>query len=261
MGDAPHVGQVPPEEPGADLPPLGEDDVAALEEDAPAAGLPATQPPALVVDFMDALLSLANRQQDLVLPLTGVPIRYGSARYHQFYGVMGLCRPVLQRSIWRGQRGFMPLRWLYYASRGMLMPPPGTGPLFPTATSLLMSVQDVMNVLKVSRSDLGLEACGKGVVRGRLVVRNGVDVINCLGAEWFLPGDRTLLSSYILDATGATHVLVCEKHSVLAYLYEELARYIPGLIMVTGRGYADLFTRCGVFVVPTLIFCCCQGAN
>jgi meiotic recombination protein SPO11 len=113
------------------------------------------------------------------------------------------------------------------------------------------AVQDACALLRVPRSALGVTTSSKGLVAGRLRIRDRATgaVTQCWGpgAEGGRPigGDLDAIACMELDACDAAAVLVVEKDAVFQQLVAEdfHIRHLPA-ILVTGKGVPDLPTRC-----------------
>lgn len=115
--------------------------------------------------------------------------------------------------------------------------------LFEDQSQLDAVADKVCCLLDVARWDVGLSATSKGLVAGNLIITTSSgDIIDCSSSDGV--SVPQLISSGIQLQSNAKFVLVVEKDSAFQKLLEEdfLKCHRP-CIMVTGKGFPDLYTR------------------
>ncbi|CAH1388969.1 unnamed protein product [Nezara viridula] len=115
--------------------------------------------------------------------------------------------------------------------------------LFEDQSQLDAVADKVCCLLDVARWDVGLSASSKGLVAGNLFITTpSGDIIDCSSSDGV--SVPQFISSGIHLQSDAKFVLVVEKDSAFQKLLEEdfLKRHKP-CIMVTGKGFPDLYTR------------------
>eukprot|EP00899_Mesostigma_viride_P018150 jgi/Mesvir1/26336/Mv22513-RA.2 len=121
------------------------------------------------------------------------------------------------------------------------------GRWFKTPAQVNNSIQDAVALLQCSRNCLGITASPKGLLAGRLKVKEGAtwhdySHVSRLGRS--IPGEgdvRTIMSLQM--QSDACCVLVVEKDAVFQRLVEDKFHNSLPSILVTAKGFPDLATR------------------
>jgi meiotic recombination protein SPO11 len=169
-----------------------------------------------------------------------------AARFARALAIMKTCHSILKAGCSISQRS------LWYSLK--------TNPLFHSAPQVGEAIQDVISLLRVPRSSLGIVSSSKGMVAGNLIIQDSrsgqqVDCSPLPGASssssssssstsgsWSIPGDLRALD-YLSFDSNATAVLIIEKETIFqSLLQSKITQSLP-CILITGRGYPDLSTR------------------
>jgi len=172
-----------------------------------------------------------------------------AARFARALAIMKTCHSILSAGCSISQRS------LWYRLK--------TNPLFHSAPQVGEAIQDVISLLKVPRSSLGIVSSSKGMVAGNLIIQDSrsgqqVDCSSLPGASsssssssstststsgsWSIPGDLRALD-YLSFDSNANVMLIIEKETIFqSLLQSKITQSLP-CILITGRGYPDLSTR------------------
>lgn len=162
-----------------------------------------------------------------------------AARFARALSIMKICHSIVKAGCSISQRS------LWYRLK--------TNPLFRSVPQVGEAVQDVISLLKVPRSSLGIVSSSKGSVAGNLIIQDSrsgqqVDCASLPGASlstsgsWSIPGDLRALD-YLSFNSNATVMLIIEKETIFrSLLQSNIFQSLP-CILITGRGYPDLSTR------------------
>lgn len=99
------------------------------------------------------------------------------------------------------------------------------------------------NILRVRRRSLGFVEARRGLVHGRLVVRDGHDVIDVSQLSpsgWSVP---TFLRDFEILESSAEFILVLEKEAPLYHLIQRRWFETHASVLVTGNGFPSYSTR------------------
>lgn len=155
-------------------------------------------------------------------------------RFARMWSILNICHALLQSGQTATQRD------VHYRLKA------SAGELFRCTRHLSEAIEDVVMLLGVPRSSLGITCSSKGLISGPLSLCGAYGVTDCSSdiapAGRPIPGDLASISSleYSISAP-ILGVLIVEKDAV----FQQLARVnkTPHYIIVTGKGYPDLATR------------------
>ncbi|XP_050378673.1 meiotic recombination protein SPO11-2 isoform X2 [Argentina anserina] len=117
---------------------------------------------------------------------------------------------------------------------------------FSSQSQVNRTVQDVVALLRCSRYSLGIMASSRGLVAGRLLLREPThEVVDCAACGFSghaITGDLNTLDNLMMK-TDARYIIVVEKHAIYQRLVEDrVFNQIPS-ILITAKGYPDIATR------------------
>jgi len=106
------------------------------------------------------------------------------------------------------------------------------------------SIQDLVSLLKCTRSSLNIITSSKGLIVGRVMLKEHGNWIDCckVGVQGHNITDETA-SNIQLHPSGVRYILVIEKEGIFNRLSEDKFFNIIPCVIVTARGYPDLNTR------------------
>lgn len=194
----------------------------------------------LAVLWMDQQLIDGSELPDLKLVSTNQTGRIASlkrsgsasARFARALAVMRSCHQLVST------RSTITQRSLWYHLK--------TNPMFHSTSHISEAIQDIVSLLLVPRSLLGIVPSSKGLAAGSLVITdnrsNKESDLSVQGGTWSIPGDIGAIKGSVYQS-DAVIILIIEKESIFQQLMEQqLFRKVP-TILVTGKGYPDLATR------------------
>lgn len=141
-------------------------------------------------------------------------------------------------------------RGLFYAHRAKL-------PDDASQTDSDRALTSLANVLGVRRKSLGFVAARRGTVHGRLVVRDGGEVIDLAQVG---PGGRSIMDDVEIVSSDAAMIVILEKDSVANRLAQARWWDEARCIMVSSCGAPSMATRelvrklVGTLGIPAVIF-------
>nr|AKI32380.1 meiotic protein [Watanabea reniformis] len=117
-------------------------------------------------------------------------------------------------------------------------------PLFASPSHVNVAIQDVVALLQVPRSGLGICCSSRGLVAGRLQLQEheGGPWLDCHAATRAIPGDCAAIQRFRFQS-DARFIVVLEKDAVFQRLAEERFSEATDSILVTAKGMPDLATR------------------
>lgn len=117
--------------------------------------------------------------------------------------------------------------------------------IFPSIQALADAISKLCVLVGAPKHVLGVVTSPKGTVYGRLVIGGGGgSTTNCLrDGGYVISGDPNVIKSFTFQCS-ATCILVIEKETVFRKLIELNLIDKVHCILITGRGYPDVATRC-----------------